>query len=64
MEYFHQTGILGALEKIMLEDRLCDRVKTKELIILDGTSREKPLREQNWEKHLERVFLAGMDIGN
>ena len=63
MEYFHQTGILGTLEKVMLEDRLCDRVKTKELIILDGTSREKPLREQNCEKHLERVFTAGKTIG-
>ena len=59
MEYFHQTGILGALEKVMLEDRLFDRVKTKELIILDGTSRETPLREQNCKAHLERAFQAG-----
>lgn len=59
MEYFNRTGILGALEKVMLQDRLFDRVKTKEMIIFDGTSRESPLREQNWEKHLERAFLAG-----
>jgi NAD(P)H dehydrogenase (quinone) len=63
MEYFHRTGILGALEKVMLEDRLFDRVKTKELIILDGTSRETALREQNWEKHLRRAFNAGALIG-
>jgi NAD(P)H dehydrogenase (quinone) len=62
MEYFRQTGILGALEKVMLEDRLFDRVKTKELIILDGTSREIPQREENWEKHLKRVFEAGKTI--
>jgi len=62
MEYFQRTGILGALEKVMLEDRLFDRVKHKELIILDGTSRETPLREQNWEKHLERAFRAGAEI--
>jgi len=59
MEYFHTTGILTALEKMMLEDRLFDRVKTRELIILDGTSREKPLREENWNTHLERAFQAG-----
>ena len=59
MEYFHQTGILGALEKVMLYDRLFDRVKEKELIILDGTSREKELRETNRKAHLERVFKAG-----
>jgi NAD(P)H dehydrogenase (quinone) len=62
MEYFHQTGILGALEKVMLDDRLADRVKHKELIILDATSRENPLRELNREAHLERVFQAGARI--
>jgi NAD(P)H dehydrogenase (quinone) len=59
MEYFHQTGILGALEKVMLYDRLFDRVKEKELIILDGTSREKALRETGRTAHLQRVFKAG-----
>jgi len=63
MEYFHQTGIYGALEKVMLYDRLFDRVKEKELIILDGTSREKALRETNRKTHLERVFKAGQGIG-
>ena len=62
MEYFHETGILGALGRVMLEDRLAYRVKHKELIILDGTSREKPLREQNQEIHLERIFQAGAQI--
>ena len=62
MEYFHRTGILGALEKVMLDDRLYDRVKTKELIILDGTERSTPLREQNWKTHLEKVFQAGAQI--
>jgi hypothetical protein len=47
----------------MLEDRLSDRVKTRELIILDGTSREKTQREENWESHLERAFLAGKTLG-
>jgi NAD(P)H dehydrogenase (quinone) len=59
MEYFHQTGILGALEKVMLYDRLFDRVKEKELIILDGTSREKELRETSCKAHLEKAFKAG-----
>jgi len=63
MEYFHQTGILGALEKVMLYDRLFDRVKEKELVILDGTSREKELRETNREAHLQRAFRAGEGIG-
>ena len=63
MEYFHQTNILGALEKVMLYDRLFDRVKEKELILLDGTSREKEQRETNRKAHLERVYRAGEGIG-
>jgi len=62
MEYFQNTGIGGALEKVMLDDRLADRVKHKELIIIDGTSREKPSREENAKIHLERVFQAGAGI--
>jgi NAD(P)H dehydrogenase (quinone) len=63
LEYFQRTGILKAVEKVMLDDRLFDRVKTKELIAFDGTSRDTPLREQNWEPHLERAFQAGAAIG-
>jgi NAD(P)H dehydrogenase (quinone) len=62
MEYFHHTGILSALEKVMLYDRLSDRVKEKELIILDGTSRESPLREENRKNHLERAFQAAKSL--
>ena len=63
MEYFHRTGILGPLEKVMLDDRLYDRVKTKELIIFDGTERNAPSREQNWKAHLEKAFQTGARIG-
>ena len=63
MEYFQRTGILSALEKVMLDDRLFDRVKAKELLMLDGTSRETPDRERNWNSHLERAFQAGARIG-
>ena len=62
MEYFQNTGLLSALEKVMLDDRLFDRVQTKELIIFDGTSRETPLREQNREAHLKRAFQAGAEM--
>ncbi|MCL1931640.1 MAG: NAD(P)H-dependent oxidoreductase [Treponema sp.] len=64
MEYFQTTGIGAALEKVMLDDRLADRVKHKELIILDGTSREKALRETNAQTHLEKVFQAGAGIAD
>jgi NAD(P)H dehydrogenase (quinone) len=62
MEYFHETGILGALEKVMLQDRLFDRVKSKEFVIFDGASRELESRKSRWEDHLARAFKTGVGI--
>jgi NAD(P)H dehydrogenase (quinone) len=62
LEYFITTGLGDAMEKVMLNDRLFDRVKSKEMIIFDATSRELPERELNREKHLRRAFEAGAGI--
>ena len=59
LEYFERTGLGEAMGKVMLHDRLFDRVKSKEMIIFDATSRELPERELNREKHLMRAFEAG-----
>ena len=64
LEHFEQTGLGEAMKKVMLQDRLFDRVKTKEMIIFEATSRELAERELNREKHLERAFKAGAEIGN
>ena len=61
-EYFERTGLGDAMEKVILGDRLFDRVKTKEMIIFDETSRELPERELNREKHLKRAFEAGAGV--
>jgi NAD(P)H dehydrogenase (quinone) len=62
LEYFEKTGLGDAMRKVMLEDRLFDRVKRKEMIILDATSRELAERELNRARHLERAFEAGRGI--
>jgi len=62
LEYFDKTGLGEAMKKIMLEDRLFDRVKQKEMIILDAASRELPERELNRAKHLQRAFEAGRKL--
>jgi NAD(P)H dehydrogenase (quinone) len=59
LEYFDTTGLGDAMGKAMLRDRLFDRVKQKEMIILDATSRELDEREINMEKHIKRAFEAG-----
>ena len=62
MEYFHETGILTALEKVFLRDRLFDRVKTKELIIFDGTSRDQGSRTARWDEYLRKAYKAGAEL--
>ena len=62
MEYFEQTGLGDAMKKVTLNDRLFDRVKFKEMIIFDATSRELKERELYRSKHLKRAFLAGAGL--
>ena len=62
LEYFERTGLGAAMKKVMLGDRLFDRVKEKEMVILEATSRELPERELNREKHLKMVFELGAKL--
>ena len=59
LEYFERTGLGDAMKKAFLDDRLSDRVKSKEMIILDGTERHLPEHEANRKKHLQGAFDAG-----
>ena len=60
LEYFAENGLLEAMKKVTLTDRLFDRVKSKEMITLDGTSRDLDLREKNKQKHLKKAYEAGL----
>jgi NAD(P)H dehydrogenase (quinone) len=62
MDYFRRTGILESMERVMLNDRLFDRVKTRELVILEATSRELAGREADWDRRLDRVFALGANF--
>jgi NAD(P)H dehydrogenase (quinone) len=62
LEYFDRTGLGEAMKKVMLQDRLFDRVRSGEMIIFDATSRELPERELNRERYLKRAFDAGAGI--
>jgi len=62
MEYFERTGIGAAMKKVFLDDRMFDRVKQKEMIIFDGTSRGLNEREANMDRHLKRAFEIGAGL--
>ncbi len=57
-EYDH----LESMKTVMLGDRIFDRAKQKEMIVLDGTARGNSLRDENWHKHLATVFKLGKTL--
>lgn len=61
MERLEQTGILDSMKKVMLVDRLSDRVRQAEFIVFENTSRENELREKNWEKYLRFAYKKGKE---
>ena len=62
LERLEQFGLLESMKKVMLGDRLFNRVKEAEFIVFDSTSRENPLREQNWDKNLEKAYEKGRTL--
>ncbi|MBO4880520.1 MAG: NAD(P)H-dependent oxidoreductase [Firmicutes bacterium] len=62
IDYLEETGILDSMKKVMLGDRLTGRVKQAEFVVFDSTSRENPLREENWDKNLKAVYEKGKSL--
>ena len=58
-ERLKQFGILESMKRVMLGDRLSDRVKQSEFIVFDNTSRENALRDINWESNLMTAYELG-----
>lgn len=61
-ERLRENGILDSMKRVMLGDRLSDRVKQAEFVVFDNTSREYGLREQNWEQHLDAAYALGKNL--
>jgi len=56
------VGLKVSMEKVMLGDRMFDRVKSKEMIILGGMSREMESRKASWDEHLHTAYAAGRTL--
>lgn len=60
-QHLAEYGHLEGMKTVMLGDRLFDRVKSKEMIILDSMSKYNlDIRQTNWDKHLKTAFEAGV----
>jgi len=65
IEDLREHGLLESMKKVMLGDRIYDRAESKEMIVLDGTTKHKPeQRQKNWERHLERVYATAGSLND
>ncbi|MCR4557198.1 MAG: NAD(P)H-dependent oxidoreductase [Saccharofermentans sp.] len=62
LERLEQFGLLESMKRVMLGDRLFGRAKETDFIVFDSTSREKELREMNWESNLQKAYEAGKNL--
>lgn len=58
-----EYGHLESMKTVMLGDRLFDRVKNKDMTILDSmTKYNMQIRKENWDKHLLTAYKAGYTL--
>ena len=61
-EHLENFGLLYSMKKVMLEDRLFEKVKESDFVVFDGMSRELESRTENWEKHLQEAYNQGKEF--
>ena len=61
-ERLEQFGLLDSMKRVMLGDRLFDRVKQSEFVVFDCTSRENELREKNHDKNIAAAYEKGKSL--
>ena len=52
-------GLLDCMKKVMLGDRLFNRVKESDFIVFDGMSKALDSRKTNWNKYLDIAYRKG-----
>ena len=62
MERLEQFGLLESMKKVMLGDRLFNRVKEADFVIFDSSSRENELRKKNWDANLKKAYEIGRSL--
>ena len=55
-------GFLDCMKKVMLGDRLFNRVKESDFIVFDGMSKARDSRQANWDKYLDMAYRKGYDL--
>ena len=61
-KHLEDFGLLYSMKKVMLEDRLFEKVKQSDFVVFDGMSRELESRKANWEKYIEEAYNQGKEF--
>lgn len=62
LKRLEEFGLLDSMKKVMLNDRLFERVKEGEFVAFDSTSRDKEEREANWDANLQIAYEKGRSL--
>lgn len=62
LDRLEEFGLLDSMKKVMLGDRLFNRVKQADFIVFDSTSRENELREKNLDENLKKAYEIGKTL--
>ena len=64
LERLEEFGLLDSMKKVMLGDRLFNRVEQTEFVVFTSTSRENAFREKNWDSYLQTAYEKGKTLFN
>jgi len=62
MERLLQFGLLDSMKKVMLGDRLFNRVRTSDFVVFDGMTKKLESRLENWDANLQTAYRKGRDL--
>jgi NAD(P)H dehydrogenase (quinone) len=63
LESLEETGEARAMATVMLGDRIRDRAKEKEMVIMGGTTRsDMDMRNRKAVEHLKRAYDLGKNF--
>ena len=62
LDDLENLGFLDCMKKVMLGDRLFNRVKESDFIVFGGMSKARDSRKTNWDKYLDIAYIKGYDL--
>ena len=62
MERLVQFGLLDSMKKVMLGDRLFNRVRTSDFVVFDGMTKKLESRLEHWDTNLQTAYEKCRDL--